>query len=288
VVVTLLFFGTNLIVYGTFAAHSTHSYSLCLFALFLRYTRIWSATTMLRHACVLGVIAGLIVFVRVNNGLFFVVFPLYGIVGISTMRSRAKLLFRNRSQLVWIALIALLMFTPQMLYWRHATGRWLIYSYGGYGFDFFRPAIGSVLFSFRGGMLFWSPVLVLSFIGIQLCRQKACDYWLPFLVYIPLQIYLVASWFDWAFGGGFGHRAFVEAYALMAFPMGALLASMRRRWQWVVLIIFCLCCVWWNLFFLKLYSTRELSYFGLDWPAFFDIFWSRKNVIINWWSMVWQ
>ena len=37
----------------------------------------------------------------------------------------------------------------------------------------------------------------------------------------------------------------------------------------------------WSLFFMVLYYTREISYYGLDRQALFDIFWWRKEALLE-------
>ena len=39
---------------------------------------------------------------------------------------------------------------------------------------------------------------------------------------IAVHTMLVASWWDWQFGGSFGHRAFTDLLALFALPIAAL------------------------------------------------------------------
>jgi len=31
---------------------------------------------------------------------------------------------------------------------------------------------------------------------------------------------------------------------------------------------------------MKLYYTREISFYGLDWPAVFDILWTRQQYLL--------
>jgi hypothetical protein len=56
---------------------------------------------------------------------------------------------------------------------------------------------------------------------------------LPVSFFVPLNIYIIFSWWCWWYGGGFGQRAFIDSYALMAVAAAALLSSAcaaARRW----------------------------------------------------------
>jgi hypothetical protein len=48
---------------------------------------------------------------------------------------------------------------------------------------------------------------------------------------MPLNLYIIASWRDWAYGGSFGHRAFVESIAIFAVGYASLIqwASLASR-----------------------------------------------------------
>ena len=56
----------------------------------------------------------------------------------------------------------------------------------------------------------------------------------------------------------------------------------RERWVRWLNLAFCLGCVAWCLFFMKLYFVREVSYFGLDRQALFDIFYNRFCAVREW------
>ena len=171
---------------------------------------------------------------------------------------------------------------PQLVSWKYSFGGWIVSSYGaqGEGFNFAYPHLLSVLFGLESGFLFWAPILGLAILGWPFTKEGG-EWKFAILVCSLLQLWIVASWHMWTFGGSFGHRAFVETYSLWAFPLaGALGWIFQKRWGWMVLL-FCLAALAWNLFMMKLYCTREISFYGLDWQALFDIFWTRKEWLLG-------
>jgi hypothetical protein len=101
-----------------------------------------------------------------------------------------------------------------------------------------------VLFSVRKGLFFWSPALLLAVAGFFLMKKYKPAYVLPTLVFMPLNLYIIASWRDWAYGGSFGHRAFVESIVIFAFGYASLVQSAsapaRKRAVLIVSTIFVL------------------------------------------------
>jgi hypothetical protein len=72
-------------------------------------------------------------------------------------------------------------------------------------------------------------VLLLATAGFFVMRKYKRAYVLPTLVFMPLNLYIIASWRDWAYGGSFGHRAFVESIAIFAFGYASLVESQPDR-----------------------------------------------------------
>ena len=52
---------------------------------------------------------------------------------------------------------------------------------------------------------------------------------LPTLLVMAADTYLIANWWDWQFGGSYGHRAFTDALSLAAVFMAAFFEWTARR-----------------------------------------------------------
>ena len=78
-----------------------------------------------------------------------------------------------------------------------------------------------MLFSVQKGVFFWSPLLLAASAGFALARGRARDFLAGGAVFLLINTYVIASWWDWQFGGSYGHRGFVDALPLMAVGLGA-------------------------------------------------------------------
>jgi hypothetical protein len=281
----LLVFGTNLLHYMAAESVLSHGYSYALFALLLvavdRWRRDeggWKTTVFA------GCVAGFIGMVRASNLAFVPCSLLWGIGDWETWRTR---MVRGWRELLLAGACCAAVFSFQLWTWKCMSGHWLLNAYGaqGEGFSWWHPEIANVLFSLRGGVFFWCPVLVTGVAGLFVRRGGNGAPWSwAAVLYALLQLWVMASWHDWPYGGGFGHRGFIETYALWAFPMAAWAEWCEGRGLWAKWAnrAFCLACTAWCLFFMKLYFVRELSYFGLDRQALFDIFYNRFCAIRAW------
>ena len=224
--VTLLavLLGTNLYHYATFDSSYSHPYSFFLFTAFMLLTMRWHEAPATRTSVLLGLVSGLIVLVRHTNVLFAVVFVLYGIGAGNSLATRVADLWCQRRQVAKIAAVAGLVIAPQLILYYQATGHLLVSSYGDLGFNWTSPQIAGVLFGVRKGLFFWSPLLVIAAAGwIVLVRstKPAAAFVLPGALFLIVHTYLIASWWDWQFGGSYGHRGFVETLPLFALGLAA-------------------------------------------------------------------
>ena len=258
--VTILF-ATNLFHYATFDSTYSQAYSFFLFAAFLHVADGWDMKTQVSNAAVAGVIAGLIVLVRHTNALLLVCF--------------APAFRHDRRRAALMTLIVLLVITPQLAIYYGATGRPIISSYGELGFHFASPRIAGVLFSTQKGLFFWSPILLLACAGfVMLARSDdpARRFVAPAVAFLAGDTYLIASWWDWQFGGSFGHRGFVDTLPLFALGLAAFyrwaFASARRY----PIAAGVLCAMALNLFQMAQYWHRVLPFSDTTWDQYRAVF----------------
>lgn len=273
-------FATNLYWYSLFQSTMSHVYSFALITTFIWYSMKWGEAGSKQHktlsAMRLGLLIGLISLIRPTNVIIALFFILYGISSIREMQNRITGLARDYSYLFVMALVAVLVWVPQMIYWKEMTGQWVYFSYGGdEGFFFNHPAIIEGLFSFRKGLLIYTPLLIFAFAGLIILWKKKSSYTLAIAAFLPLNIYIIFSWWCWWYGGGFGQRAFIDSYALMAIPAAALLQfafTTGKKWLKGGLV-----ALWSLLFMLGIYNNIQYYYGAIHWDsmtkeAYFDSF----------------
>lgn len=288
---SILLFGTSLLHYASGESVQSHAYSFFLFAALLWAVDRWSRQPRSwTLSAVLGLICGLIVLVRVTNLIALLIVFLYGITSVGDIRRWLHDRCERIAELALVAVITFCVFALQLAINHYGTGRWTINPYGIQNptetFYFLSPQIIPVLFSLKRGLFFWSPLLLIVLPGLFLMWRHRSSLALAASAILLLHLWIVSSWHMWWYGGGFGHRAFVEYYAFMAFPCAAFVSSLKRRWAKIVFAGFAILTIAWLLFFMKLYYTRELSFYGLDRQALFDIFWWRGKILLNWLSIV--
>ncbi|PHN00958.1 hypothetical protein [Flavilitoribacter nigricans] len=260
IVALSLLLGTNLLHYIAREPGMSHVYSFVLFNLFIwltdRYYRTQGSWPL---AWGLAATLGWIVLIRPTNLLLALFFFFYTTDGRLDIRERLQFLWERFAQLWLFPLLGLLWFVPQMLYWKYATGSFLVDSYQEEGFIYWNdPKLWEVLFSIKNGWLLFSPLLALALIGLLAGAIRGIHNSRLILIIWILCWYAFSSWSSWWFGGAFGHRAFVEFYALLAFPLALVVQWILslRQWWWPVLFF----AVWLLLIYYNL--GLDEHYFG--------------------------
>lgn len=212
--------------------------------------------------------------VRYTNFLIIIYIALYDVYSFGDIKKRAVFIFSHIKKLLLLPVIAALLFIPQLIYWKHISGEFLIYSYGDESFIYWnQPKIFSVLFDVQNGWLIYSPIMIFALVGIVMTLfRKTCSS--PgILVTFFIATWVFASWWAWWFGGAFGYRSYIEYYAILSLPMAFAFDSIIRSKTKTVNVLF------YSLFILFIYynigmTTNYASPWdgpGWDWNAYLKV-----------------
>lgn len=270
--------GTNLYFYTTIEPTMSHAYSFFLYAAFIFFVDAWVAKPSWLNSVYIGLSGGLIILVRPSNGIIFILLPLWGIDSFAGLVSRIKLFFQKFLKVAAIGLITVLLFLPQIIYWKYSTGDYFYYSYGDERFFFNDPAFIQGLFSYRKGWLIYTPVMAFSLIGIVVLYFRHRKLFWPVLVFTLMNLYIIFSWWCWWYGGGFGQRALIESYALLSIPFAACAKFVfeRKIILRVIFLFFISCFISLNIFETRQYYVGIIHWDAMNKKAYWDSFFRVK------------
>ena len=255
-VILLIAIGTNYFNYASVDAALTHNYLFTLYALLIWLSIRWHEKPNHRYALGIGLLVGLAALTRPTD-IISALIPL--LWGWESSRERLLLIRQKWKDLAIAALAALAVVALQVLYWKSATGNWVVYSYQEQGFSFLHPHVLDVFFSYKKGWLIYSPLMTLSVAGLFFLWRRKDLFWVVFL-FFGLNAWIVSSWDVWWYGGSFGQRAMVQSYTLLAFPLAALVETgWKQGWSKALLTPVFLFGIALNLF-----QTWQAHLGGLD------------------------
>jgi len=212
---TLTILGTNLFFYAVYSGSMTHVYSFALIAWFLELAFRFNDSHNKRWLYGAALCFGLIVITRPSNGIVLFTLPF-----IAGSWANLKQLFATTFQRVhyWtvgLGIIGLLLFMQSLL-WYLESGHWYVYTYAEEGFDFARLKWLQSLFSYRKGWFVYTPLALVAIIGLEVAFRKNKFQGWALAGFLLFMVYIISSWQVWWYGGGFGLRAYVDFYALIA------------------------------------------------------------------------
>lgn len=219
-------FGTNIYWLSAYSSYPLpHIYNFSLFAIFVYYAINWVDSPKYFNSILLGLVLGLISLIRPTNLLIIIFLFLWGVTSLEDFFTRIKALFNNFLKIFLMIIVCISIWIPQLLYWKQVSGDWFYFSYGKEeGFFFLYPEIINGLFSYRNGLLVYTPILFFAFYGIYIIKYKYKIAFLSILAFTIINIYIILSWWCWWYVG-FGNRAFIDSYSIMAIPLGFFIES---------------------------------------------------------------
>jgi hypothetical protein len=216
--------GTNYLNYTAFDGAMTHNWLFTLYGLIIYHTIRYYDQPSLMRAAGIGLMVGWAVITRPTE-LWTAFIPL--LWGWDSWAKRWRHFNEHKTHLAVAATVFAAMVSLQMLYWRYAGGSWVIYSYEEQGFNWLKPHILDGLVSFKAGWLIYSPMMILSIVGLwHLWRQHKPVAIAVLCLVLPI-MYVTWAWDIWWYGGSLGQRAMVQSYPLWAFGLAA-------WWHWIL------------------------------------------------------
>ena len=219
-----VYLGTNLFHYSTKVMGGSHTYSFFLFALLIYFIPVYFKNPRMINSLFIGIILGWIVLIRPTNAIVFLLFFLHDIYSFEALKDRCRFFITRKLSLLFIMLSGFAMIIPQLLYWKEMTDHWIYYSYTEEGFKYWNnPKIAAVLFDVQNGLFIYSPLVVVMIVGVFYGLKNRKFQSPAILLVFCLATYIFASWWAWWFGGAFGHRSYVEYYAILTIPLAGLI-----------------------------------------------------------------
>ncbi|MFL5766141.1 MAG: hypothetical protein ACJ77K_19510 [Bacteroidia bacterium] len=236
VTLTCIFFGTNLFYYTYSLGEFPHSYLFFLYSVIIYLSIGLVDDYKNKNLLWIGLLGGLITLIRPTD-ILILLFPLlYRVGSFRELKARIRRLASKKKILLFSALLFCIPLFAQMCIWKIIHGSFFYDSYHEYRFFFTDPQISNFLFSYLKGWLLYTPMMVLSLIGILLSVKRFPQFFSFLILFIPLNIYILSCWFDWAYGGSFGCRVMVQSYAVLAFPFAVIFSRIWELfyyWKWI-------------------------------------------------------
>ena len=251
--------GTNYLELTAFNGIMPHNTLFMLFALTVWLTIRWHERQKWSTAIFLGLLIGIAMLVRPTSGLIMLVPLFWGVWNIRSFHEKLILIRDHGLQGLALVLAMILVGSFQLIYWKIHAGSWIYYSYEkGESLRWLAPYIRPVLLSFKKGWLLYTPIMIFAIFGFIPLLRKYREIFVATFLFFVLHLLVVASWPTWWYGGSFSQRPMMEAYVILAFPMGAMIRGTLETRRWLRLTIFTMMLL---LVALNLFQTWQYTHY---------------------------
>lgn len=217
----------------------------------------------LRRAATLGLLAGLCLMMRTQEGLWLLLPAVDLLAGLwRALRGPAPLrpaLAAIGRGLTFLCCTALC-FAPQAALWYHYYGRVRPPQKPGH-IRWGDPAWIELLFSMRAGLFPWIPALYLVVPGLcwlMLRRPRERALALALALMFLGQLYVNAAVFDFHCSWAFGPRRFTDCVVVLALGLAGLYAAAGRRGR-LALTVCAVALIGWNSLLVELVRLRKIK-----------------------------
>ena len=265
-----VWFASPLTFYLTIESSMSHAVSQGLISIFLYLSIATSWLKQRRLQVLLGLILGLSVLVRPQNGLFLIV-PITLSLGeplwfekITVNKFKKAVLYSTYLTSILIILgVTFFVQLPQFFVYlsQYETVDNIPYlregADEGYGasFNWLTPNLFSVLFSGFRGLFIWHPLLLLGIIGLIFSLRQFPLITGSLGIAFCLQLYLISSWWSWWQGASFGGRMFSNCTFIFVFGLAALWNYFQRKSQLLIPLGVTLFLIFWNSLLVLQYES---------------------------------
>ncbi|MEZ5084106.1 MAG: hypothetical protein R2750_11750 [Bacteroidales bacterium] len=230
---SVIIFCQVLIVFATSVAHYTyydpafsHIYSFFAITAFIYFSKSYFIGFRTRDFLFACLLLGLIVALRQINIMIVLFLPF--LAG-SVVQLKEGFIFIFKKWPILLAGLVLFLGIAciQCLAWYFQTGKFILYSYQGEGFEYLtNPQIINVLFSYKKGLFLYTPILLFCVLSVSWLIIKRKYYlaisWLSFFAIIT---YIFSAWESWFYGCSFGQRVYVDFYAIFFIPFAVMVSQ---------------------------------------------------------------
>ncbi len=263
--VVTLWLGTPVVYYMTIAPGFGHANSLFAVSLLLWLTfraRRKQGGGSARDFFAMGLAGGLCGLVR-EQDLLFVCVPA-ALVAWQALRTRVwgPGWVRAAALFAGVALV----FLPQLLVYRALSGSFSPSRLVTRKLSWWSPHFLEVLLDPAHGLFFWTPILLLSTLGLIAWAWRRRDP--PALLLVTalvLQVWIGGAVESWHMAGAFGSRRFIACSAVFGFGLAAVFEALKRPRPGLAAALAAL-AVWWNLSLMVQFGLKLMDRQALEWP----------------------
>jgi hypothetical protein len=260
IVLLAMAFGTQLFYYSFGEPGMSHVYSFCFVNLFLWKIKNWFENRGENDLLIAAFALGIVFLIRPFNILILLIIPFMA-GNWYNLKARFIFYFNNKQLLLKSMAVFISIASIQSVFYYRQTGHLWVDSYPGEDFNFLKPHVVEILFSFKKGLFVYTPLVLMAHLSLYYIWKQSRYMVLSYVLFFSILTYMMSSWWIWYYGGSFSLRAYIEYFGVFAILLVILLNQIKFYKLHVAFIFF----------FIALCQIQTYQY------RYFVIHWSEMN-----------
>lgn len=224
----MLVFGTNLFYYTVGEPGMSHIYSFAFISAFVFYGMKFFSNPQTKYTFIMCLLFGFIVLIRPINGLILLFCPFLA-GDYKSLIQGIKFALKSPVILSLSLLSAFLVVFIQSILYKLSCGFFLADSYSNESFHFLAPHMYDILFSYKKGLFLYTPMYLLSLVGLYYMYKKASYLFFSWSVFFIILTYFLSSWWSWYYGGSFSSRVYVDYLVVFVIAFSFAMRDIKRK-----------------------------------------------------------
>lgn len=276
-VLSFLFFGTNLSYYVVSEPSLSHIISFFLIAVFLFISKKYTSERNNYQLLLIFTLLGFITITRATNFLVVLIVPFLFSDWKTFVAAFKELIFAKRKLFIVGMLLFIACVMIQYANTYHQIGIWSINNYTDEKFDYlFNPQIVNVLFSYRKGFFIYTPFFVLFPISLAVIFKRHSYLVIGICFFFACFVYIMASWWCWYYGGSYGMRPMIDVYPILVLPI-MLMMQQLSNWIKILVFLFLSACIYYTSVQSYQMQTGILHYEHMNKERFWQVFLKKDD-----------
>lgn len=217
--------GTNLFCYASQLAPLSEVYLFALSTLFAYATAKWHTNRKIKSLIIACTTLSLMTLIYLPLMICVLFFLFYDVREISEIGNKKIPL----TAVIIFASIFLIVWYPQMKYWKLTLGSYLGVSENYEHFYFLNPVLWKGLFGFQKGWFIYTPLMLLIVPGIYFLSKRVPELKWSIILLLIAHTYFTLCWWNWWYGGSFGQNMMIPIYPMLAVSIAVVVSKFINK-----------------------------------------------------------
>jgi hypothetical protein len=223
----------------------SHVFSAFTVTSFVYYWHKTQTNRTLPQHILLGFLGGLMALTRWQDSIFLVLI-LYDLFKFFRNKNHANVASEMIKKAAFL-FFAAMTFIPQMIFWKVIYGHFLIIPPSAIKLFWYPKYLFYLLFSTKHGLFVWTPLILISLIGLYFFWKKNKELCICLTIPLILEMLFISSTSDWHGSWSYGIRSLTSCTLIFAVGLCAMMTALSRKIALKLIIIMLVPFILWNI-----------------------------------------